>query len=412
MTLDLNNKKKICVVGSGISGLSIANLLVEKGYDVSVYEQKSKPGGLIKCKEVKGAVYHQVGGHVFNSKIPSVKKWFNDLVNFEETFIKSKRNAKILLNNEFLNYPIENSLYQLPKSTLSKVISELLNCNFNDKPNNFKEFLINTFGLTLYEIYFEPYNNKIWNTDLSKIPIEWLEGKLPSPKIKDIILSNITRGSENKMVHSSFYYPQKNGSQHIVNKLIKQVNVTYDFEFNNTQKLPNGKWLVDNQHFDSIIYTGDIRKVNNFFSTNIDLEDFVSKGTTNVFCEINETDISWLYIPSKLIDCHRVIFSGNFSPNNNGNYKNTCTIEYSDYKSLEEIQIDLIKLPYNIKILDYNFEPLSYIVQSKKTRTEVNRIKKTLDKENFHLLGRFAEWEYYNMDTAINAAMNLTKKFF
>ena len=102
MTLDLNNKKKICVVGSGISGLSIANLLVEKGYDVSVYEQKSKPGGLIKCKEVKGAVYHQVGGHVFNSKIPSVKKWFNDLVNFEETFIKSKRNAKILLNNEFL----------------------------------------------------------------------------------------------------------------------------------------------------------------------------------------------------------------------------------------------------------------------------------------------------------------------
>ena len=72
----------------------------------------------------------------------------------------------------------------------------------------------------------------------------------------------------------------------------------------------------------------------------------------------------------------------------------------------------MLNLPYNIKVLDYNFEPLSYIVQSKKTRTKVNLIKETLDKENFHLLGRFAEWEYYNMDTAINAAMNLTEKFF
>ena len=71
-----------------------------------------------------------------------------------------------------------------------------------------------------------------------------------------------------------------------------------------------------------------------------------------------------------------------------------------------------MNLPYDIKILDYNFEPLSYIIQSKKTRTEVNRIKKTLEKENFYLLGRFAEWEYYNMDTAINAAMNLAKTYF
>jgi UDP-galactopyranose mutase len=34
-------------------------------------------------------------------------------------------------------------------------------------------------------------------------------------------------------------------------------------------------------------------------------------------------------------------------------------------------------------------------------------LKERLQQYNFHLLGRFAEWEYYNMDKAIEAARNL-----
>ncbi|MEJ7682717.1 MAG: hypothetical protein WKG06_33635 [Segetibacter sp.] len=35
--------------------------------------------------------------------------------------------------------------------------------------------------IDLYQLYFGPYNSKIWNTDISKVPLEWLDGKLPMP---------------------------------------------------------------------------------------------------------------------------------------------------------------------------------------------------------------------------------------
>ena len=45
--------KKVAVIGAGISGLTIANLLKDK-YIVKVYEKESIPGGLISCKEING----------------------------------------------------------------------------------------------------------------------------------------------------------------------------------------------------------------------------------------------------------------------------------------------------------------------------------------------------------------------
>ena len=403
--------KSICVIGTGISGLSISNLLTDEGYQVTAYESKDKPGGLIKCKIVEGAVYHEVGGHVFNTQIQEVKKWFNDKVNFEKEFIPSKRNAKILFKESIVNYPIENNIYQLDDATIDLIVNDLIGLKQSSVNNNYDEFLRNTFGDTLYELYFLPYNNKIWNIDLTLIPLEWLEGKLPMPKLKDILLSNFKRTSETKMVHSEFFYPKKNGSQHIVNSLAKGLKIKYNTKITEISKKQN-KWIVNDKLFDHVIYTGDLRNLKEMLGLNIDNDSFKSNGTTNVFCEIEKSDTSWLYIPSNNIECHRIIYSGNFSPNNNGNFTNTCTIEYSGYKNLKDIKKDILKLPFKIKILDYNYEPLSYIIQTKHTKKILEKIKSNLVKENFHLLGRFAEWEYYNMDTAINASINLFNEKF
>ncbi len=54
--------KKVAVIGAGISGLTIANLLKDK-YIVKVYEKESIPGGLISCKEINGGLFHTCGGH-------------------------------------------------------------------------------------------------------------------------------------------------------------------------------------------------------------------------------------------------------------------------------------------------------------------------------------------------------------
>lgn len=53
---------KYAVIGAGVSGLSMAGMLLKKGHEVVVYERDSRPGGLIKCTEVQGNLYHRVGG--------------------------------------------------------------------------------------------------------------------------------------------------------------------------------------------------------------------------------------------------------------------------------------------------------------------------------------------------------------
>ncbi|MCI7238742.1 MAG: NAD(P)-binding protein [Anaerococcus sp.] len=39
------DRKKVSVIGAGMGGLSAAIELVDRGYDVEIYEKNSEPGG-------------------------------------------------------------------------------------------------------------------------------------------------------------------------------------------------------------------------------------------------------------------------------------------------------------------------------------------------------------------------------
>ena len=100
--------KNLAIIGTGITGLSTANLLKSR-FEVTLFEKSSKPGGLIKCDRINDSLFHRVGGHVFNSSNPQVLDWFWDFFDREKEFTKAQRNAKILLNNEILGYPLRTT---------------------------------------------------------------------------------------------------------------------------------------------------------------------------------------------------------------------------------------------------------------------------------------------------------------
>ena len=66
---------KIAVLGAGVSGLTAARLLKDKGHEVTVYEKESTPGGLARTRYTQGYLYDPHGGHIFNSKHPEVVDW-------------------------------------------------------------------------------------------------------------------------------------------------------------------------------------------------------------------------------------------------------------------------------------------------------------------------------------------------
>ncbi len=419
------NINDVTIIGSGISGISIAKMLLDNNIKVEIFEKESNIGGLIKCEFVDENLFHKVGGHVFNSKNQEVLNWFWNNFDKEGEFIAAKRNAKILLNDQFIGYPIENFLYQLDANVIKSILNELLDkIQFGTDDIisiNFEEFLINNFGTTLYELYFKPYNNKIWKYDLSVIPLDWLDGKLPMPEIRTILINNILRAKEDSMVHATFWYPKFGGSQFIIDRLAEGLLVNLNSLITSIEYFDGYLLLNKIVKSKKIVFTGNVRSLKNIVDIDdvelIDcisnVQNLVSNGTSNVLCETDSSDLSWLYLPEEKYLAHRIIYTGNFSESNNNssNTRKTCVVEFSGRLSFDIINLELTKLPGNLVPISYNYESDSYVIQKPDTRQIINDLKTCLAKYNIYLHGRFAEWEYYNMDVCIEKSMDLSKIF-
>ncbi len=409
--------KKIAVIGGGISGLSIAKMLGNRA-DVVVFESSDRPGGLIKCDRVQGNLFHRTGGHVFNTKRQDVMDWFWKQFDKKTEFVKANRNATVVLDNkQHVPYPIENHVYLLQSELQQAFITDLLQIAARKDVayENFEDFLIKRFGTTLYNLYFKPYNYKVWRRDLTQVPLSWLEGKLPMPTVNEMIYSNMNHVAENSFVHSSFYYPRNDGSQFIANRLAEGLNIQYNAEITEISYY-NSTWLVNNQTFDKVIFCGNIKQLPSLLANQLaienyktDIEQLESHGTTAVFCEIDLNNYSWMYLPSDSYESHRIICTGNFSPSNNASNILTGTIEFTDQLSKPDIMENLKRMPFSPNYLTHHYEKHTYPIQNKHTRKMIADLKSEIEKNGLYLLGRFAEWEYYNMDVAIGAAIKLSK---
>lgn len=422
--------KRYIVIGAGISGLATANMLQDKGNEVVVYERASRPGGLIKCRRVNGNLFHTCGGHVFNSKRQDVLDWFWSKFVKEEEFIKADRNSCVFmdkndtsLEHDDIPYPIENHMYFFDANTQKAFYKDLeeidkvkgLEAKFTDY-NNFGEFLRWRFGKTLYDLYFQPYNEKVWRRDLTTVPMSWMEGKLPMPTTQEMRDNNANKVEEKAFVHSTFWYEKKDGSQYIADKLAESLDVKYNMNVDNIQ-YEGGKWIVCGEEFDEVVFCGNIKDmVKMIKGVNVDafkapVNALEYHGTTAVFCEIDKNPYSWIYQPSRRHESHRIICTGNFSNTNNDvsvhKDRITATIEFTDEISKEDILDNLRLIPLHPEYIDHQYNKYTYPIQDANTRNMIQELKSLLAPSGFFFTGRFADWEYYNMDVAIGSAMDL-----
>ncbi len=410
---------RVGIIGAGIAGLSIGQLLNKK-HDVILFEADSRPGGLIKCSRVNGHLFHLTGGHVFNTRKQEVLDFFWPFFDKNNEFVLSNRNSVVSMpDGKIVPYPIENHVYYLDDKLVRSFIDDLISLKVerNDSDvHNFEEFLCRRFGNTLYELYFKPYNEKVWRRDLSNVPLSWLEGKLPMQSVEEMLFNNIKKIEEKQFVHSTFYYAKDGGSQFIADRMAEGLNIVYNYKVRSIQKMANGNWCIDGNEFERVIFCGNIKYLP-YMTTVLDnsevaqIESLESHGTTSVLCEIDDNPYSWIYMPGKEHDSHRIICTGNFSASNRCNGRMSATIEFTDYKSETEILDNLSRIPLNPKYLAHHFEPYTYPIQDSETRHNIKKLRQRLVKQGLYLCGRFAEWEYYNMDAAMASAIEMSKCF-
>lgn len=432
--------KRIAIIGAGISGLSAAQLLTEyrnnpkslkRDFEITIYEKEAKSGGLICCERINGSLFHTCGGHVFNTQNQEVNDWFWCHFDKDKEFLKTDRNSVIFLpNGQHVPYPIENFIYLLDNQTQKDIIHDLL-ClrdSHSMPANNFQDFLNNMFGETLYKLYFKPYNSKVWRRSLHDMPIDWLSGKLPMSSVEEIIYNNFNRVAEKQFVHSTFYYERNNGSQLIADRLSEGLNIKYNSCIDKINRSGN-KWEIKGIIYDIVIFCGNIKELSSILQEEPciccfteDINTLQYHGTTATFCEIDSNPYSWIYLPNTQFQAHRIICTGNFSPTNNNvtlephpqqtsnlTDRITATIEFTDIISKTDILENLKKIPLHPQYITHKYNQYTYPIQSKNTREMITSLKQQLATKNFYLTGRFADWEYYNMDAAIAAAMKTIK---
>lgn len=88
----------------------------------------------------------------------------------------------------------------------------------------------------------------------------------------------------------------------------------------------------------------------------------------------------------------------------------TATVEFTDEISLADIKVNLLKMPFSLRYITHKYNKYTYPIQTADTREMIGEIKQMMSMDNFYITGRFADWEYYNMDVAIKAAMKVCER--
>lgn len=412
---------KIAVLGAGVSGLTAARLLHDKGHDVTVYEKNSTPGGLARTRFTDGYLYDPHGGHILNSKHAEVMEWVFSLYS-KDKWQFTERNAKIFFNGKYVSYPFELSLSELDMGDAVDCVYDFMMSQEGPEPDNFKDWLTWNFGKSIAEHYMIPYNEKIWAYPLEKMETRWMQGKMPLPSKKDMLRSMMLKDpTERKMPHSTFYYPLEGGIQSMIDAIATPVNILYNQKIASIEQV-NSKWNIDGYGmYDRIISTiplpvlPDLMTLPDTIIKNI--QGLKYNSLTTILFECPETDITWLYVPSHDFKSHRVGYQSALTPNGCPKSGRGCgALEIIGPKF--EITPDLADrtdiLPKVLgftRVLDSEFTKYAYVIHDLAYRENINAIKEYFSKiPGFNLLGRWGTWNYKNMDLCMLDAMELVKE--
>ena len=158
-----------CVIGSGISGSTIANLLIKK-YQVDLYDKGRGPGGRASFKRIKGQVGFDHGTQYISPKSKEFKKFTNSLI--QKKILKKWSGNHIFLNSK--KKEDKNHIKIVGRKGNNDICKYLL--------KNVRCF----FKSEVKKIY---YKNKLWSILFSDGKIKTYSGIIltcPFPQVKKL----------------------------------------------------------------------------------------------------------------------------------------------------------------------------------------------------------------------------------
>ena len=434
---------KTAILGGGLSGLTLARLLYEKGTDLVVLEAEPDYGGLCRSCTKDGFTFDNGGSHIIFSRDTEVLSFMRKMIAGNEQ--ENIRNTKIFYKGRYVKYPFENGLSDLPDEDrffcISEFIKTLVAVEKGDlpAPRTFRDWIYYTFGKGIAECYMVPYNEKIWKYPTHHMSLHWVDGRIPRPPVDDVIKSAIGISTEGYTHQSVFSYPLDGGIEALVKAIARPVEPFIKTGFRvSSLKKEDGRWLISDGaetiKADRIISTIPVQHliaaldgVPKEVRRACDALTYNSLVCVNIGIRGAVPEYSWLYIPDPALGkTNRVSFPSQYSrhvaPGGCSAILAEITFQpgdpvarMSDGELVSEVTGTLVEMGLitldRIVFSSVMRQPFAYVVYDKQYQENIAVVRDYCRTLGIPLVGRFSQFEYLNMDGCIRSVLDFVQSY-
>jgi protoporphyrinogen oxidase len=430
----------VVIVGAGITGLTLAQLLTSQGIPTVVVEKLDRPGGLARSFKYDGYTF-DIGPHRFHTDAPRVDSFIRDTLGPDTRTIS--RESCVRFEGQFYPWPLHPSfvLLKFPPRIAFGVLRDLFFLFRKQPAVSFRDQIVNMYGPTLYHNFFEGYSSKflgivpeLTHSDWAKTGIDRaiIDKRLEMSSLWQLILSSLL---PKKTEPIEFLYPaggcgrftdllaesfQANGGELLCGSEVTDIEVQGD----QITRIGIGDREIEPQ---TVVWTGTIHSLLDLLEKPRAELNYLALVCYNVMMsEGSRPKFQWCYHGASDVIFSRLSTPENFDLGNVPQGKRglcvevTCNQDDSVYtqpeKHLDRVFNDLKReglLKTDHEIVDvkaerhpwaYPIYRLDYKSEMKAVREEISGIK------NLIRAGRLGRFWYNNMDHCIENAFALAER--
>ena len=420
------------ILGAGLAGLTAAYTLQLAGEDHwQVYERESTVGGLARTMEVDGFRF-DYGPHILFTIDREMEALIRDLLG--DNFHAQERRAYIYhrAHDLYTKFPFQAHLHGLPTAIVKDCLVGLVEAVQTQargefEPRNYEEWMRGFFGNGIADHLMIPYARKIWTVEPDTMDFSWIGRRVPTPDVERIIRGALAEDVEQVGATSHFWYTKVGGIEPLPTALGERVRNIHLERTVERIELPSRQVVFADGEvvaFDQLVYSLPLCYLPRFVAklppeVQRACEGLRYQGIYCVNIGVEREAISekhWIYYYEDEFPFHRLSLPANFSPDCVPAGKSSIATEvaFSDVRPLDretavEKTIDgliaarLISRDDAICLVHTEEILPAYIIYDLDHARYVATIREYLLANGIHNVGRFGEWQYFNMDHSMRS---------
>lgn len=423
-------KKKIIILGAGITGLVTAYYFsLDKDFEVTLIEKNKYVGGTSIAFDHKGFIL-DYGPHKLYTELPGIMEEISRVT----PILKVKKKNSIYLKDNFHDFPLKFSqIIQKMPLTAFNVGVDIIKKSMKQLPNDsYENYLINSFGGTLYDLSFKDYAKKVWGNDPRDLDKELAISRVAVGSIFKLIKGMIFKDTK-KISVDYFYYPPK-GIKQLLDNLVNEIKKnngkiisgreisSISISSNKVKSIKLGNKIVSADYLISTIYLDVL--LNYIKGKKVPLEVLSSSRELSyqqsnvIYFILNKKRIlkdCWVFFPEGKFLFHRISEQNAFSKYTSPPDKTCLMVETTKETSKRNIQIIIDQLE-KIGIFKENeiIESFSknnnrvYPIYKKGFSSPLSKVIDYIEGiENFYTHGRNGLFKYNSIDQCWDMSIKL-----